>query len=197
MSVSVGGTAVATATSGSISVAEDNVTQNQPDMYRADFFDLTEQAALSDLPLNEVFLQMTSFSDPTAITTLDLPLTPPNPAQFVYFASPYLALTYRGPDCDPLDLCPSGAVQASVQSISIVPSGPDGDGNGIDDILETGNDTFADDGTTSGSIVDRNGLTVAITDAAPEGVTVRVTGDGTAKATLIVCGITLQLGPEP
>jgi hypothetical protein len=78
---------------------------------------------------------------------------------------------------------------------------PDGNDNGIDDVLEVAGQpgAFADDNTplpTTGSIVDANGHPVTISDApAPDGVRVTVAGTGTSKATFSVCGMTLKLAP--
>jgi probable HAF family extracellular repeat protein len=78
---------------------------------------------------------------------------------------------------------------------------PDGNGNGIDDVLEVpGQPAAFNDGNspvpTSGSIVNANGHTVRVAEAAaPDGVRVTVTGAGTTKATISVCGMTLQLAP--
>jgi YVTN family beta-propeller protein len=65
---------------------------------------------------------------------------------------------------------------------------PDVDGDGVADAIDTGNGTFSD-GSTTGSIVDRAGLSVLVTDAAaPDGVRVIVAGAGSAQAVLDVCG---------
>ena len=72
----------------------------------------------------------------------------------------------------------------------------DSDGDGVVDAIDTGNGAFSD-GSTTGSIVDRAGLTVLVTDApAPDGVRMTVAGSGTARAVFTVCGFsTLRLGP--
>jgi ELWxxDGT repeat protein len=70
------------------------------------------------------------------------------------------------------------------------PNDSDGDGIGNDLDPEPGvaSDAFSDGEGTSGSIVDRNGLVVRISDeVAPEGVRV-IAGPGAGQATLSVCG---------
>jgi streptogramin lyase len=58
----------------------------------------------------------------------------------------------------------------------------DGDGDGIEDTIDTGNGTFQDAGTTAGTI-DANGFTVTVTDLPdPAGVRVTVAGSGAGKA---------------
>jgi alpha-tubulin suppressor-like RCC1 family protein len=85
------------------------------------------------------------------------------------------------------------------------PLGPvDGDGDGIDDAIDTGNGTFQDGGTTSGSIGPiPAGYTVTVTDLPdPDGIRFVVSGTGTQKVTFTLtnpvsgapCG-TLKLGP--
>ncbi len=78
----------------------------------------------------------------------------------------------------------------------------DGDSDGIDDAIDsdplTASDDFSDQpsGTTFGSIIDRGGLTVRVSDEGdPQGVRVRATGVG-GPATVSVCGVTnLTLDP--
>lgn len=65
------------------------------------------------------------------------------------------------------------------------------DGDGIENTIDAGTDAFADDNTpvqTTGTITDRAGLNVTVSDvAAPEGVRITV-GTGTGQAEFSVCG---------
>jgi Tol biopolymer transport system component len=70
---------------------------------------------------------------------------------------------------------------------------PDADGDGIDDAIQVAPDEF-DDGVTFGQIVDRAGHEVTVA-ADPDGVRIVVTGTGTTRAVLLVCGITVRLTP--
>ena len=88
---------------------------------------------------------------------------------------------------------------ASPQSPDVMLSGPvpaDGDGDGVVDNIDTGNGTFSD-GSTFGSIVTvPAGLAIHITDAvgAENGIHVVVTGSGTQKVQLSMCGgLTVRL----
>ncbi len=190
MSLTIAGAPVASAPSGTISVANDVSTGTGPmDEYRADFFDLVEASPQAPFTLESVFLQMTSFSDP--ISGVALPATPPDPTQFVYFDSPYVALTYTdGVPCPDWDPCSPQYVIASVTGISVVSAGPDADGDGVADAIGSGPGAF-DDGTgTTGQITSGSGLLVEDA-AAPAGVRITTT----SPVSLVVCGLfSISLG---
>ncbi|HKY45140.1 MAG TPA: DUF5050 domain-containing protein [Pyrinomonadaceae bacterium] len=96
---------------------------------------------------------------------------------------------------------PDGCGYDNVRShIVMSPAGPvfsDADGDGIADLIDTGNGTFSD-GTTSGTVVDAHGLQVRIEDVpSPSGVKIRI-GPGLGQATFSLCasGYELQISPE-
>ncbi len=83
-----------------------------------------------------------------------------------------------------------GFGDAFVVKISGTDTDPDGDGihAPLDTSPGTASNAFADGATTSGSITDRAGLNVTITDVAdPDGVRITV-GAGAGQVTLSVCG---------
>ena len=95
---------------------------------------------------------------------------------------------------------PGGPRRAALVRPAGAEPDPDADGNGIDDVLEVAGQpaAFSDANAppTYGSIVDANGNTVHIAEAAsPDGARITVTGPGTAKSTFSVCGFTLKLAP--
>jgi hypothetical protein len=192
MSLSIAGDPVVTAPSGTISVVDDGLTGSGQDLYRADFFGLSEVTTHAPLTLDETFLQMTSLTG--AISGLGLPSVPPDPTEFVYFDSPYVALVYEGPSCSDPDFCERQYVIASVTAISVVAAGPDADGDGVADAIGTGSGAFNDGTGTGGQIVSGSGVLVEDVPA-PAGVRITTT----LPASLLVCGfftINLSAGSD-
>ena len=78
---------------------------------------------------------------------------------------------------------------------------PDGNDNGIDDVLEVAGQpgAFADDNTPLPTYrIDCRRERTSCDDLrrpAPDGVRITVAGTGTSKATFSVCGMTLKLAP--
>ena len=125
MSLMIDGISFATSSGGTISIANDVVgSPSNSDEYRADFASLHE-AANTDAPSNEIFFQMTAVASggpSDAITGLALPVSPPDPAEYDYY-TPYLAIGFGDDDCDPpSDPCVGGVAQASVNTITLIPS---------------------------------------------------------------------------
>lgn len=199
MSLKIDGVLVASSSGGTISIAND---VSNYDLYRADFSPLVEEVAnLGPAPLGEVFLEMqaVALGGPTdAITSLALPLSPPDPAEYTRYA-PYVAFGYFDRDCDEdEDDCPDGLVQGSVDTITLVPPGPpdpDLDDDGVADAIGTGIAGGFTDGTTFGRIT--TGTGVLVEDAGtPAGVRITTTADATSPVQLQVCGFfSLSLSP--
>ena len=76
---------------------------------------------------------------------------------------------------------------------SLATPNPDVDGDGIENSIDTGAGSFSD-GTTSGLIVNANGLTVTVKDSPDpsEGVVITV-GAGAGAARVSACGFSLQI----
>lgn len=89
-----------------------------------------------------------------------------------------------------LQLAPSDTDTAlDVYFTPVWTQGPiDLDHDGIEDSIDTGDGTFADGGTTAGTIgAIPAGYSVTVTDAvAPDGVRIRVSGSGTEKLTIVL-----------
>lgn len=188
MTLTLGGSTV-TSSTGTIAVSTGS------DEYRVDAYQsLTESGGpLGPTAPNQVFLQMGG-SD--LVTELGIPLDP----TVLAASTRYVAITYRDLSCPPFfSGCPDGVVQMTVDRLTLVPAGPDADGDGVaDDIaaLDGNGDpiagSFVEADGTSGSIV--SGTGVLVEDApTPDGVRVTTTSE---PVTLQVCGgFTVRLGP--
>lgn len=187
MSLQLGGSTI-TSPTGQISVA-DSVN----DEYRADAYETLTETGVPIGPAapEQLFLQ-TGGGD--FITELGIPLDP----SLLTPQYRYVAITYRDPNCH-LDDCPEGLVQMTIDSIAVVPSGPDADGDGVADNIAVldgdGNPipgAFTDGSGTVGTIVNGSGLLVE--DApVPDGVRITTT---TTEVTVRMCGLfNVRLSP--
>ncbi len=201
MTATVGDSYRLEATSGTISVADNyGLNGGSGDEYRAQFTGLTESPPIGpvlpgggSLPPSEVFLQMTDAAEQglaDGIVGLDLPSTAPDLGLFGDYP-PYFAISFTDPACDDdvFDECPSGLMEATVDSITVVSQGPDADGDGVADDIGTGvAGGFHDGGNTGGQILTGTGILVEDASA-PAGVRITTT----EAATVQVCGFNLSL----
>ncbi len=182
MSFAIGGTPIASSQSGDVTVQNDF---DGVDGYQLDFLNVTAATEIGVGPLSHVEVVMRSTDDP--ITGLGLPTTPPDPSQYLPYRTSVLVLVFEpttGPPACPF--CPEvpqfSWVDASVDSITVVQSGPDTDGDGVADAIQSGLGVFQS-GSTVGRILTSDGILVE--DAAdPLGVRITTT---TGPATLEMC----------
>lgn len=190
MSLQLGGSTISSP-SGQISVA--NFSNDE---YGVSAYETLTETGNSLFPGSPYHLQLHSGGN-NIIAGLDIPLDPTvlNPQYR------FVAVEYRPPNLDCEDSQCRGLVQMTIDSMTLVTSGPDGDGDGVaDDIAALdGNGApisgaFDDGSGTNGSIVSGSG--VLVEDApAPDGVRITTT-NATSDVTVRMCGLfNVRLSP--